>query len=429
MELSNKTKKELLDDIEEIQHRLDEANETIEAIRTGKVDALVVRGNGGHQLYTLKSADQTYRVFIEKMTEGAVTLNRQGMIVYSNSSFANLVNVPLSNVMGASFKEFVSVDSREEYEKLFQHGWQQDSKGELQIRSGDKEKPVLVSLTALELDGGLSMSIILTDLTSQKRTQQQLSLFNQQLQDSNHALEDSNHDLQQFASVASHDLQEPLRKIQIFSNLLRDNYGNSFPEESQRWLNKIIDSAGRMKTLIIDILNYSRLSSHISQFDEIDLNLLVKDVLDDFDLIVLEKKANINVGKLPVVTVNKGQIRQVFQNIISNALKFVQAGQLPEIHISAKRIAEKDFSGREMPDGPFCLISIKDNGIGFNEQYADNIFALFERLHSKDQYEGTGIGLSIARKIIEKHDGLIDVKSKEGEGSEFMIILPMMHQP
>lgn len=420
-----KSQQELLREIEELKHQLEEVNDTIEAIRTGQVDALVVQGGNGHQLYTLKSADHTYRVFIEKMTEGAVTLDQSGIIVYSNSKFASMVGLPLSGVLGRTFGNFVEAGSRKAYDVLFDSAWKEDVKGELLLHHGERHTPVLLSLTTLDLDEGVSLSIILTDLTSQKETQQQLSLYNNKLEASNQALEDSNHDLQQFASVASHDLQEPLRKIQIFSNLMHEKFGHSMPEEARHYLGRIIDSARRMKTLIVDILNYSRLSSLDHHFELVELNALVSDVLEDFELIIQEKNALIQVDRLPSICINRGQIRQVFQNIISNALKFVKPGEAPWIHIQSKRIESKSFDGTEQPGGPYCLISITDHGIGFDEQYATNIFALFERLNSKDKYEGTGIGLAIAKKILEKHDGLIDVKSSEGQGATFRIILPV----
>ena len=245
-----------------------------------------------------------------------------------------------------------------------------------------------------------------------------------QLAEINQALEISNHDLQQFASIASHDLQEPLRKIQMFSHLMREKAVDLSPD-SKRYLQKIIDSSTRMRTLIIDILTYSKLSAHDFLVECVDLNEIVNDLLEDFELIVEEKKAKIIVTNLPCIDVNRGQIRQVFQNIISNALKFAKLDMPPVIEIKSKLIAEKSFSSKEQKEGPYCLISIHDNGIGFDEKYVQNIFSLFERLHAKDKYEGTGIGLAIAKKIIEKHNGLITAVSKEGRGAEFQIILPV----
>jgi PAS domain S-box-containing protein len=412
-------------ELAELRHQLEEANETIEAIRTGQIDALVVQSENGHQLYTLKSADQSYRVLIEKMSEGAVTLNEAGVILYSNSQYASMVNMPLSQVIGLPFDEFIAPENKSGFSELFRECWDHDCKGEVMLLAGEKRVPVQLSLTKLDLQDGVSLSIILTDLSSQKAAQLQLKQNVEQLAAINEALESSNHDLQQFASVASHDLQEPLRKIQVFSHLLKEKQTELTPE-ANHYLEKIIDSSARMKTLIIDILNYSRLSARDAPNEKVNLNNLLKDLKDDFELTINEKSAELHVmGMLPVIEVNKGQIRQVFQNIISNGLKFSQPGLAPVITVEAKRIREKSFDSPDDADGPYCMITINDNGIGFDEKYMDHIFALFERLHSKDKYEGTGIGLAIAKKIIDKHNGLITAKSREGRGASFMIILPM----
>lgn len=413
-------------ELEELRIQLEEANDTIEAIRTGKVDALVVKGSDGHQLYTLKTADQTYRVFIEKMTEGAVTLNTEGIIIYCNSQFARMVDFPLSNVIGLHFIHFISLENKDLFKKLFKEGWNTDCKGEVLLTSSEKSIPVQLSLTSLELESGIALSVILTDLSYQKEIQSQLKKNNEELAQANIALEISNHDLQQFASVASHDLQEPLRKIQIFSNLIKVKSDELSPD-LQKCLEKIIVSSARMKSLIIDILNYSKLSATDFSLESVDLNEVLLDLLEDFEMIITEKKAVIIKDILPYVDANKGQLRQVFQNIFSNALKFTIPGKSPVIHINCKKIKEKSFNSAEDDNGPYCLISIRDNGIGFDEKYVSNIFALFERLNSKDKFEGTGIGLAIAKKIIEKHNGLITAFSKEGEGSEFRFVLPIKH--
>lgn len=418
------TREELEKEMEELRLQLEEANETINAIRTGQVDALVVQSDKGHQLYTLKSADHTYRVFIEKMTEGAVTLNKNGLILYCNSQFATMVQLPLSGVIGLSFQDFIVPENKSVYHDLFEQCWKTDCKGEVLLTAGKTQTPVQLSLTTLELEEGISLSIILTDLTAQKETQQKLESNNRLLEEVNKALELSNHDLQQFASVASHDLQEPLRKIQIFSNLMQER-GTSLSPELARYLEKIIYSSARMKALILDILNYSRLSANTIQMECVDLNEIVKELLDDFELIIREKEATVLVENLPCIDMNKGQIRQLFQNIVSNALKFSRTNQKPVIKIQAKRIKDKSFDSTENNDGPFCLISVRDNGIGFNEKYTTNIFSLFERLNSKEAYEGTGIGLAIAKKIVDKHKGLITARSIEGSGSEFLIVLPV----
>jgi PAS domain S-box-containing protein len=428
MEIRNLSIQDYEFELEKLRFQLEEANETIEAIRTGQIDAIVVQGDNGHQLYTLKSADHTYRVFIEKMTEGAVTLNNQGYILYCNSRFASMVNTPLSYIIGMNFEQFIASEHLTPYKELFAKAWDEDCKGEVSLARGHEFMPVQVSLTALELDEGKALSVIVTDLTRQKKNEQQLRETNEQLAKMNEALEVSNNDLQQFASVASHDLQEPLRKIMVFSNILKEKYANELSDDSHQCLNKIIDSSGRMKSLIIDILNYSRLSENITKVNAVDLNALIRELLEDFELMIRDKNAIIQVNKLPSIEVNRGQIRQVFQNIISNALKFQRPGVDPVITIDSKLVQSLSFDSKEDPNGDYCQISIKDNGIGFNEKFATDIFALFERLNPKDKYEGTGIGLAIAKKIVEKHNGIIKAMSNEMDGSLFMIILPLNQQ-
>ena len=415
-------------ELEEIRHQLFEAQETIDAIRTGQIDAIVVNGDNGHELYTLKTADQSYRVFIERMTEGAVTLNNEGIVVYCNSQFASLLKQPISLVIGTSFLDFIPPEGKRNFKRIFDKCWTQDCKEEVVLETADLEIPVQLSLTALEFNDSLALSIIVTDLTAQKRTQQQLEQQNAKLAEINHELEMSNHDLQQFDSVASHDLQEPLRKIQMFSNLLRDYNNGVISDESKKYLDKIVNSTKRMKTLILDVLSYSRLSANNNKFEWVDLNEIVKELLEDFEMIIEEKGAVVIINDLPSIEANRGQIRQVFQNMVSNALKFSKPDQAPVIEIGAVNLAEKQFDSEIQQDGPYCLISIKDNGIGFDLKYLNHIFALFERLHSKDSYEGSGIGLSITKKIVEKHDGLVDARSSAGDGAEFLLLLPVSQE-
>ena len=419
-----KTITDLRAELEELRHQLLEAHETIDAIRTGQVDALILESNSGNELYTLKTADIAYRVFIEKMTEGAVTLSREGFILYSNNQFALMVDHPLSTVIGSLFRDFIAADDIAAYDRIFENCWRQDCKEEIRLKTSNATIPVQLSLTALIIEGTTALSIIITDLSAQKKTQLQLEEANRQLQMMNKALEESNHDLQQFASIASHDLQEPLRKVQMFSNMLLENNGESLPGDSRKLLDKILDATRRMKILIVDVLNYSRLSARDRTLETVDLNKVVNELLEDFELIIFEKKAIFRVGELPFIAGNRGQIRQAFQNLLSNALKFTKADQAPLIEITAQAVAEK-YAQQSAANNRFNLIRVKDNGIGFEEKYLENIFALFERLHTKDKFEGTGIGLAIARKIIEKHGGAITARSKIGTGAEFLIWLPM----
>jgi PAS domain S-box-containing protein len=417
----------LQDELLTLRQKLDEANETIDAIRTGQVDALIVDDGSGHQIFTLTSADQGYRALIENMGEGAVTMSRTGLVLYCNSTFAEMLGVSLSSVIGLPFEKFVSGNSLQFYKDLFERSWDIDCKGEVELTSNHLIVPVQLSFTTLELPEGTSLSLIITDLSKQKRLLVELEKKNRQLADLNEELETSNRDLLQFASVASHDLQEPLRKIQIFSNLVKEKDFPQLSDASRVYMDKIIRSSVRMKMLIIDLLNYSKLSDNDSVPEKVDLNDIIDHVLTDLELVVSEKTAIVHVDPLPVVAANSPQMRQVFQNILFNALKFSTPGVPPIVSIKGTRVSKKSFNSDPDEDGPYVLISVKDNGIGFNEKYANNIFTLFERLNSKNDYEGTGIGLAITKKIIEKYNGLITARSKEGQGSNFMFLLPVSH--
>jgi two-component system CheB/CheR fusion protein len=180
-----------------------------------------------------------------------------------------------------------------------------------------------------------------------------------------------------------------------------------------------------MTRLINDLLTFSRLSV-VSLFELSDVNVILAEVLSDLELQIREKDAVIEISNFPMMELVPGQMRQVFQNIISNALKFSREDVQPHISISCERVDSCSINAAHQENGPYCRINIKDNGIGFDEQYSNKIFTIFQRLHSRDKYEGTGIGLAITKKIIEKHNGLIATKSKEGRGTTFTIILPVL---
>lgn len=277
------------------------------------------------------------------------------------------------------------------------------------------------------------------DITEIKKAEQKIAGMNEELERKvkertrdlrvlNQALEISNNDLQQFASVASHDLQEPLRKIQMFANMLQDEFRNNLNARFSNYLDKIIISSDRMKALIQDILSYSRLSAGNDAFQLSDVNDIITGILDDFELSIKEKSATVEISPLPKLEIIPGQIRQVFHNLISNALKFIHPKRPPVISITSEHIENKSFDAPSSPDGKFIKIIFKDNGIGFDLHSAGNIFNLFHRLHSKDKFEGTGIGLAVAKKIVEKHNGLITVHSIENEGTTFTIVLPCKQQ-
>lgn len=241
----------------------------------------------------------------------------------------------------------------------------------------------------------------------------------------NEELEFKNHELQQFSWVVSHDLNEPIRKIQIFIGIIKDLYLVD-NQKAVEYVNRTIKSAERMQTLISDLLAYARLSSNVV-FEKTDLNIVLQEVLSDFDYLIEHKNAIIKISDLPIIDSVPSQLRQVFQNLIGNALKFSGNVDVPEIQISSELIKTKEFDGEVSPDGKYCRITITDNGIGFDEIYLDRIFVIFQSLNDRKDYEGTGIGLAISKKIMEKHNGLITAKSQLGHGASFIMILPLKY--
>ncbi|GAB2763415.1 hypothetical protein GCM10027275_00520 [Rhabdobacter roseus] len=266
-----------------------------------------------------------------------------------------------------------------------------------------------------------------TDIHQQKMAnemlEQTVEVRTKELLLKNAELESANHELQQFTWVVSHDLKEPLRKIQTFNTIIKEKYlpGN---EEALSYLSRSISSSARMSQLINDLLEYSRLSA-TAQFQPTDLNRLINELVEDFDDLIREKEAVIRVDQLPIIETIPSRIRQVFQNLISNALKFSKKDVAPLVTISAELVAHKEINSEPSPTGKYCRIVLNDNGIGFDEKFLDLIFVIFQRLNDPTNYEGTGIGLAIAKKIIDKHNGLISAKSRENEGASFIIVLPL----
>lgn len=234
-------------------------------------------------------------------------------------------------------------------------------------------------------------------------------------------LERSNRELVDFAYVASHDLQEPLRKIEAFGDRLVKKYLSVLPEEGQMFVNRMQSAASRMRQLINDLLSYSRVTTAANPFAKVSLKDVMSGVLSDLQIRIEETNATVEVADLPVIEADSLQMRQLFQNLIGNALKFRKEGVDPAVKIS---VEPADPSALEIP-GPAVTITVSDNGIGFDQQFKEQIFVIFQRLHSRSEYEGTGIGLATCRKIVERHQGLIDAIGVPGEGSTFKITVPI----
>ena len=233
----------------------------------------------------------------------------------------------------------------------------------------------------------------------------------------NLSLQQSNNDLQQFAHVASHDLKEPLRKIRMYTGRLESDPANVLSEQSKGYMEKVYSAANRMSIMIDGVLNYSTLNVSEQKIEPVDLNEIIDDIKSDLEILVAEKSATIIHSTLPVIEGANVLFYQLFYNLINNSLKFSKAGIPQVVTISSEPI--------QSDNGESVQISIRDIGIGFEQEQAERIFKTFERLNSKDRYEGTGLGLSLCKSIVQRHQGTIHARGKENEFAEFIIQLPV----
>ncbi len=257
-------------------------------------------------------------------------------------------------------------------------------------------------------------------------SEEKIKQLNRQLIENISQLKATNEELDRFAYIASHDLQEPLRKIRTFGDRLFSKFDDSMPEEARQYLNSMLKASERMQLLINDILAFSRFSSASYNFTDVDLNKVMKEVCSDLEVFIEQKNAVITIAQLPTAPVVETQIRQLFQNLLTNALKFNEPSRQLVIKITAEKVSTGSRKGANDKNA-FHRITISDNGIGFDPRFQEEIFVLFKRLHTASTYPGTGLGLTICKKIVEKHNGRIYASSVQGEGTRFTIELPV-HQ-
>ncbi len=257
-------------------------------------------------------------------------------------------------------------------------------------------------------------------IASEERVQE----LNRQLLNNIARLESANKDLDRFAFMASHDLQEPLRKIRTFSDMLFVKYKDALDGEAKTHITRIQKAAGRMQALIKDILTFSSLSTEKEAFVNTDLNILLKDILSDMQTTVSEKKATIILESLPPLVVNPGLMRPLFSNLVGNALKYSKKDVEPVIKIYSEISTAGNENGQTPGQNKYCRIYVEDNGIGFDQKYAEQIFDMFTRLHLSGEFEGTGIGLALCKRIADLHNGFISARSKLSDGSTFIVSLP-----
>jgi light-regulated signal transduction histidine kinase (bacteriophytochrome) len=279
------------------------------------------------------------------------------------------------------------------------------------LRKDGTEFPVEISLSPMQTDDGMLVTSIVRDVSDRRRVEQQLRQTAEALEHQTAELMRSNAELQQFAYVASHDLQEPLRMVASYTQLLARRYQGRLDQDADEFIAFAVDGAKRMQALINDLLVYSRVGTQGGEFQQSDLGEIVDRVIADLAAAIEEAGATVTRGDLPTLRVDPVQMGQLFQNLISNAIKFRGAGS-PRVEITAER------------EGGEWRFAVRDNGIGIAPEYAERIFVIFQRLHTREEYPGTGIGLAICRKIVERHGGQIWLESRPGEGATFFFTVP-----
>jgi PAS domain S-box-containing protein len=349
-----------------------------------------------------------------------------------NETFMKWFGVDDKEAIGKTVQEFIG---REAYRKVTPHlaraytGQQVRYEMEAPLRVGKRNWLSIVYTPHINEEGRvLGIIVHATDITHSKETEIALRESERRYRYLNETLEAqvsqrtaelqrSNEDLQQFAHVASHDLKEPVRKIRTFGNRLGHEFSDILPEKAKTYIAKMESAADRMATMIDGVLNYSTINASTQTLQQVDLNEVIKSIETDLEVIILNTGTTIEYSGLPTVEGAHVLLYQLFYNLVNNSIKFAKAGVSPRILISSERMV--------VNDKVFSRIIVKDNGIGFEESYSKSIFDTFTRLNSKDKYDGTGLGLSLCKKIVERHGGTIEASGVKDEGATISVLLPL----
>jgi signal transduction histidine kinase len=332
-----------------------------------------------------------------------------------NAALSEYAGVPVEELVNQPgvrwFPGYLTNGEFDLYKKCFETG--EPQRREIHYHAHGRD--YYLDMQCVKVGGHLLVTM--NDYSSLRHSQHELEHTIKRLEQSNSYLED-------FAHAASHDMKEPLRKIRTFTDRLKTVLSDRLSDTEEGLFSRIEVSAERMQLLVDDLLEFSHVSEKPKEMEMVDLHEKVEKVLIDLELAIEEKKAIIHLDSLPTVLGNRRHLQQLFQNLISNALKYSKPGIPPEISISVSRITGHPRVSAAFMEDPYYLFTVKDNGIGFDQQYADHIFKMFQRLHGRTEYSGTGVGLSIVRKVVENHNGFIWAEGREGEGAKFSVLLP-----
>ncbi len=380
----------------------------------------------------MQKRQRQYELILNSAGEGICGINPGGIIIYANPTAARLMGLEVKTMVGRKEVEVFGDLVRDDVTTALSLAVGTPMDVVLKRTDGANFNAEFMRSPIHENGGLVGRVVLFKDITERKQSAEALEIKAAELSRSNAELE-------QFAFVASHDLQEPLRKIRAFGDRLKTKCEAALPEEGADYLGRMQNAAARMQTLINDLLTFSRVISRTEPFALVDLAQITREVLGDLEVRIEKSGAEIVVGELPKIEADALQLRQLLQNLIGNALKFQTPNAKPKVEISGRIVTRREGNvpaHRELdkpapslaPDEqPFFQLTIRDNGIGFDEKYLDRIFAVFQRLHGRQEYEGTGIGLAVCRRIVDRHKGAITARSKPGEGATFYVALPLQH--
>ncbi|MEG4342512.1 PAS domain S-box protein [Microcoleus sp. A003_D6] len=359
----------------------------------------------------LQESEFKYRQIVELAEEGIWVIDTKARTTYVNHAMARMLGYTELEMFGASMFDFMDEEAKHSANDLMarrQQGIAEKHDFKLKSKDGKDVWTYMSASPVMDRTGDMvSCCTLVYNITDRKEAEQQMLQLTTDLKRSNQELE-------QFAYVASHDLQEPLRAVTSYTQLLAQRYQGHLDAKADKYINHIVEGAARMQQLVNDLLAYSRLGTRGQEFEIADCNAVVEQSLENLQIAIAETKATITYEALPTVMADEFQLIQLFQNLIGNAVKFCRQ-ELPLIHISAAR-NESEWR-----------FSVRDNGIGIDPEYADRIFIIFQRLHGRRKYSGTGIGLAICKRIVERHSGRIWVESQEGEGATFYFTIPLIN--
>lgn len=371
-------------------------------------------------LSAVQDKDSRLQAIINTAVDGIITINEHGIVESVNPAAARLFGYTPEEVIGRNINILMPEPHHSDHDNYL-HNYQSTKIRKIigigrEVPAKRKDGiifPIHLSISEVKLNDRIIYTGILHDLSAQKEAEEQIKRYAIEL-------ERSNRELQDFAYVSSHDLQEPLRKIRAFGDRLKSKEASNLTEKSVDYLNRMVNAAERMQILINDLLSFSRVSTHAKKFELVDLNEILKGVLSDLEYAIEESHAIIEAERLPIVEAEPFQMRQLFQNLIGNALKFRKLDIKPYIKIYTRIVPRQVHAS---PGDTLTKIIVEDNGIGFDEQYKDKIFQIFQRLEGR-KFEGSGIGLSICKRIATRHGGDIEASSEVDKGATFIVTLP-----